>query len=150
MRKRKSTIVIPPHNGELFPHRAFPPWIALTRVFDNLADALKRSPEKQLDHLEVPLIDASRRIAVIAGGDMPVQQWHRRIGVAIAYCERARNGIPEYVDAGVLTPSEGEAIGEAIDETIMRLVDVAARADIPDEVRATLPELRRPTPRLLH
>jgi hypothetical protein len=151
MSKTKSTVHIPPYSRDLFPHRTFPPWMAIARIFELLAPVLQReSTTSIIERLEAALIDASERIVIVAGGDMPARRWFRRIGVSIAYCERAWQAVDECTCREGLTRFEAAAIRDGLDEAIALLVDAAENADIPAEIRAELPELRPQPPRVLH
>lgn len=144
MRKPKPQLpLIPPCSPSLFPHREFAPWIALTRVFDLIADALKHPQvASDLGRLQVPLLDAAERIVEVASGGLSLPRWHRRIATSVKLCHDARESLPAYVAAGSLTEREGESIASGIDLVIDGLVDAYVYVELPDHIKvamATLP-----------
>lgn len=152
MRKQSTAqVTIPPCAPGLFPHRHYPPWIALARVFDLVGELLQRQRvPSELERLQVPLIDASERIVEAAAGELPVQRWHRRITMSIRLCQRAEESLAEYASMGAMTPAEAQAISAAIAEVVQRLTDVWTRAELPDEVRSALPPLPLRETQALH
>jgi hypothetical protein len=136
MRSRATTFVVPPYNGHFFPHEAFPPWRSLRPVFDVIGGALRRSATRApLRHLEVPLVQASKQIVAVAGGDLPPVQWHRRARVAMERLERMKRASGVYLKSKMLTTAEAQKIVDAVDETIESLVAEVARVSLPDENR---------------
>jgi hypothetical protein len=144
-------LIIPPCAPGIFPHRDFPPWIALTHVFDQIGDLVRRQRvPSELERLQVPLIDASERIVEAASGDLPVQRWHRRLATSIRLCQRAEESLAEYASMGAMTPAEAKALSAAIDEVVRRLTEAWTRAELPDEVRSAMPALPLRDARPLH
>ena len=152
MRKQANDpIIIPPCAPGLFPHRDYPPWIALTRVFDLIGELVQRQRvPSELERLQVPLIDASERIIEAASGDLPVRRWHRRIVSSIRLCRSAEASLAEYASMGAMTPAEAQAISAALDEVVQRLSDAWTRAELPEEIRSAMPELPLHDTRPLH
>lgn len=147
---KKPKLRVPPFNDQPFPHETFPPWNAIERIFDVLGRALRRdSATSNLRLLQSPLLEASERIVAIAGGELPVHRWWRRVRVTIDYLDRARVELERYVGEHALSESDANAIAAGIERTIRFLLDAVAAVPLPDEVRAELPELRPPA-RALH
>src|SRR5947209_4574834 len=150
MRTQAEPFLVPPYNDHLLPHESFPPWQSLMRVAHLTMVALqRRSMEINLKCLEVALIQASRRIMIVARGELPPAQWYRRVRVSIDKLERAKLAIVDYVAVDTLDLSEAQALVDGIDETIAQLVDHVARVPFPDEIRVALPDLS-PSPRVVH
>lgn len=140
--RRRAGFVVPPYNGHIFPHEAFPPWRSLRPVFDLIAQALQRSAARApLRHLEVPLVQASKRILAVAAGELTPSQWHRRARVAIEKLQALQRASDVYAQSRMLTSAEALAIANAVDATIASLVEEVRRAPLPDEIRRALPEL---------
>jgi hypothetical protein len=145
MRRRSVGFLVAPYNGHFFPHEAFPPWRTLRPVFEVIVVVLRRaSTRAPLRHLEIPLVQAAKRIVAVAAGNLPPRTWHRRARVAIDQLERVRRASGVYVKSGVLTIAEEQAVGAAVDETIASLVEIVERTPLPDEIRVSLPELQAP------
>src|SRR5436309_1775309 len=102
---------VPSFTKELFPHRDYPAWKSIAGVFDVIGDSLQRQPVRSnLEELQVPLIEASERIVVIASGGLPPHRWQRRIGSTLHFLERASFAVVRYVDREALTIEEGDRI----------------------------------------
>jgi hypothetical protein len=141
MRRPPRRLIVPPHGPQLFPHETFPPWRAIMRVFELIADTLaRRSMPSNLKYLEVALIQASKRIAVVARGDLPIDRWQRRAHVAIVKLERAKMAIVDYVVAGTLDLGEAQALVDAIEDAIARTRDEIERVRLLPELREWLAE----------
>lgn len=138
----KPPFIIPPCSRGLFPHRDFPPWIALARVFDLIGEATRRPRvPSELERLQEPLVDASERIVEAASGELPVHRWHRRLAVSAKLCMQAQDSLASYATLGVLTSEQAIAISDAIDGVVRALIAVWEGIRLPDEVRAALPPL---------
>jgi hypothetical protein len=149
MRKPKARVTVPPFSNDLFPHREFPAWLALARVFDVIGASLRRQAVRSnLKRLHVPLAAAAERIMIVASGGLAPPRWHRRICAARRQLERAKQSLDDCVGTDALTPTEADLIRDGIDDAIVLLGDAVDTAQIPSEVRAQLPEL--PPLRVLH
>ncbi len=147
---KKPKLRVPAFNDQLFPHETFPPWNAIERIFEVLGRALRReSATSNLRLLQSPLLEASERIVAIAGGELPVHRWWRRVRVTIDYLDRARVELEHYVAQQALDESDANAIAAGIERTIRFLLEAVAAVPLPDEVRDELPPLR-PTVRVVH
>jgi hypothetical protein len=145
MRSHNARFVVPPYNGQFFPHRAFPPWRSLRPLFEVIVAAQRRASSRApLRHVEIPLVQAAKRIAAVAAGNLPPGTWHRRARVAIEQLERVKRASGVYVRSGMLTVADEQEIVAVVDQTIASLVDVVACTPLPDEIRRSLPELQAP------
>ncbi len=130
-------LIVPPFDDQVFPHQSFPPWQALMRVFRLIADVLgTRDEVAALRAVEVRLFQASRQIVELARGDLLLAQWHRRLCVAVDRLEQAKRAVAECVLAEQLTVASAQLIVDAIDDTIARLGEAAARLPLPDGLGA--------------
>ena len=150
MRKPKRVrFKVPSFSSDLFPHREFPAWKSIAGVFDIIGDSRQRQPVRSnLEDLQIPLIEASERIVVIASGGLQPHRWQRRIVSALHFLERASFAVVRYVDREALTIEEGDRILDGISETRVHLIRTLELAPIPEEIRAKLPE--PPPLRVLH
>ena len=123
----------------MFPHETFPPWRAVMRVFELIADTLaRRSMPSSFKCLEVALVQASKRIAVMARGDLPLDRWQRRAQAAITKLERGKMAVVDYVVAGTLDLGEAQALIDGIDDAIARIEDESERVQLLPELREWL------------
>src|SRR3954471_14941530 len=134
MRRARSPIV-PPFGPQIFPHHAFPPSLAVNRVFELIGELLRRrGMPSSLKYLEVALLQAAQRFALLARGDLPIDRWERRARVAIARLERGKLAIVDYVVNGTLDLGEAQALVDGIDDAIARTDEEIERVHL-------LPEL---------
>jgi len=141
MRKpKRPRFKVPSFTNELFPHREFPAWKSVAGVFDIIGDSLQRQPVRSnLEELQIPLIEASERIVVIASGGLQPHRWQRRICSALHFLERASFAVVRYVDREALTIEEGDRMLDGISETRVHLIRALEKAPIPADIRAKLP-----------
>ncbi len=110
-------------------------------VVDHLVAVMRRrAMPTHFKHLEMALLQASQRIAVVAHGDLPATRWYHRASAAVAKLERAKLAVVDSVVAGQLDLSEAQLLVDGIDDTIAQLADEVARAPLPDDIRARLPD----------
>ena len=139
MRRRPRRLIVPPYGPQVFPHETFPPWRAVMRVFELIADTLaRRSMPSSFKCLEVALVQASKRIAVMARGDLPLDRWQRRAQAAITKLERGKMAVVDYVVAGTLDLGEAQALIDGIDDAIARIEDESERVQLLPELREWL------------
>ena len=150
MRKpKRARFKVPSFTNDLFPHREFPAWKSIAGVFDIIGESLQRQPVRSnLEDLQVPLIEASERIVVIASGGLPPHRWQRRISSALQFLERASYAAVRYVGSEALTLAEADRILDGISETRVHLIRALEKAPIPEEIRAQMPD--PPPLRVLH
>lgn len=111
------------------------------RVFELIADTLaRRSMPSSFKCLEVALVQASKRIAVMARGDLPFDRWQRRAVAAITKLERGKMAVVDYVVAGTLDLGEAQALIDGIDDAIARIEDENERVQLLPELREWLGE----------
>jgi len=134
MRSREATPIIPPFNDEIYPFKAFPPWQALMRVLQRIADVLgRREQPKTLRLVEVRLFQAGKRVFQLSCGELTPAQWHRRVCIAIDRLEQAKRAALDYASAEKITPAEAQALIAAIDDTIARLGEATAQVPLPED-----------------
>jgi hypothetical protein len=111
------------------------------RVFQLIADALaRRGMPSTLKYLEVALLQASKRLAVMARGDLHVDGWMRRGRSAIGRLERGKMAVVDYVVDGTLSLAEAQALVDGIDDAIARTIDEIERVRLLPELREWLGE----------
>ena len=130
-----------PAHGALFPHREFPPHVALDRVRALIEQVLRRHPVPPpgFAALLTPLVDIGLRLESAAAGTLTLSRWYRRIAVSVRRCHQAKLQLAALVRAGAMTAAESQAIAVAVDTMIDRLHEAIGRAGLPDEAEAALP-----------
>lgn len=137
---------VPPAHEQLFPHREFPPFIALEAVNRLLEDVVHRARDNplDLDRLQAILIDVAERLVEAAQGNLSLSRWYRRLAVSMRLCHEAKQVIVAYARVEILSAAEAQALSDGVRAIIDRLNDAIARADLPDEVREAMPPLSSP------
>jgi hypothetical protein len=127
----------------LFPHRVFPPYVALEHVLERIGQVLRRQRDSppDLERLFAPLADIAERVTSAASGELTLPRWYRRIVVSVRRCHQAKVQLPRYVRAGAMTVEESNDIGAAIDRLIDRLHEAIARADLPEATDVCSPSV---------
>jgi hypothetical protein len=154
MRKHKTRFTVPPAFDSLFPHRDFPPYVAVGRVHKLIGEVFKRQRDAppNLDRLQSRLADVSERLIEAANGQLQLSRWYRRIAVSVRLCHETKVELIAYVRDGAIAEAEAHEIEDALDAVIARLHEALARPDLPDEVRASLASMMPmiPPPDHLH
>jgi hypothetical protein len=142
----KAAFRVPPIRDQLFPHREFPPFIALESVNRRLQDVVHRARDNplDLDRLQAILIDVAERLVEVAQGNLSLSRWYRRLAVSMRLCHEAKQVIVAYARVEILTAAEAQALSDGVRAIIDELNDTIARADLPDEVREVIPPLSSP------
>lgn len=146
MRSDKAAFLVPAVHDQLFPHRDFPPFIALEAVNRQLDDVMHRARDNplDLDRLQAILIDVAERLVEAAQGNLSLPRWYRRLAVSMRLCHEAKQAIVAYARIGILSPAEARTLSDGIGAIIDRLNEAIARADLPDEVREAMPPFPSP------
>ena len=141
MRSDKSKLTVPAIHDRLFPHREFPPFIALEAVNRQVDDVVHRARDSplDLDRLQAILIDVAERLVEAAQGNLSLSRWYRRLAVSMRLCHEAKQVLIGYARVDILTTAEAQSLSDGIGRVIDRLNEAIARADLPDEVREAMP-----------
>ena len=146
MRSDKAAFLVPAVQDQLFPHREFPPYIALEAVNRHLDDVIHRARDNplDLDRLQAILIDVAERLVEAAQGNLSLPRWYRRLAVSMRLCHEAKQAIVAYARIDILSTAEARTLSDGIGAIIDRLNDAITRADLPDEVREAMPPFTSP------
>jgi len=141
MRSDKASFIVPAIHDQLFPHREFPPFIALEAVNRQVDDIVHRERDSplDLDRLQAILIDVAERLVEAAQGKLSLSRWYRRLAVSMRLCHEAKQVLIGYARVDILTAAEAQSLSDGIGRVIDRLNEAIARADLPDEVREAMP-----------
>jgi hypothetical protein len=147
MRSDKPTLLVPATHDQLFPHREFPPYIALEAVNRLLDEVVHRARDNplDLDRLQAILIDVAERLVEAAQGNLSLPRWYRRLAVSMRLCHEAKQAIVAYARVDILTAAEARTLSDGVGAIIDRLNEAIARADLPDEVREGMPPFASPS-----
>jgi hypothetical protein len=146
MRPDQARVLLPATHDPLFPHREFPPYVALEAVNRQIDDLVHRARDSplDLDRVQALLIDVAERLVEAAQGSLSLPRWYRRLAVSMRLCHEAKQALLGYARRGSLTVLEAQSLSDGIGGIVDRLNEAIARADLPDEVREAMPLLAPP------
>jgi hypothetical protein len=143
MRSDKARLLVPATNDQLFPHRSFPPYVALDAVHRQIDELISRARDRplDLDRVRAPMIEIAERLVEAAQGNLSLPRWYRRLAGSMRLCHEAKQALVGYARQGQLTTSEAQSLSDGIGHIIDRLNEAIVRADLPDEIREVMPPL---------